>query len=147
MPEELIAADPSWKANRDRMEEEFAAPRIQDVEWADVVAFGTPAAPGATSPELGNTLAHIGLQVPRELLCGKGATAFTSSYGSAPGADLSVDDLQSRLLRLGFFTLPRPEGLGKPQDTASEYETARVHGRLAASLGRRLRGWRDRPAS
>ncbi len=149
MPEELIAADPTWKANRDRMHEEFAAPRIQDVEWADVVAFGTPATPGVTGPELATTLAHIGLQIPSPILRGKGATAFTSSYDARSGAELAANDLGSRLLQLGFVTLPRPEPFGESdqQDKTLEYETARVHGRLAASLGRTLRGWRDPSAA
>ena len=146
MPEELIAKDKVWKGSRDRMHEEFAAPRIQDVEWADVVAFGTPATPAVTGPELGVTLAQIGLEVPADILRGKAATAFTSSYGIQRGADAAVRDLESRLLQLGFVGLPRPESLVQPgdaNDLALEYETARVHGRLAASLGRKLRGWRD----
>lgn len=149
MPESLIAGDPQWRANRDRMHEEFAAPRIQDVEWADVVAFGTPAAPAATGPELATTLAEIGLQISSEVLRGKGATAFTSSYGYTQGAELAVNDLASRLLQLGLVTLPRPRSRVETdqQSTTHEYETARVHGRLLASLGRELRGWRDRPAA
>jgi NAD(P)H dehydrogenase (quinone) len=145
MPEDLIAADPKWQANRDRMHEEFAAPRIQDVEWADVVAFGTPAGPAGTGPELATTLAQIGLQVPAGILRGKGATAFTSSYGQIPGADSAIADVEGRLLKLGFVTLPRPQGLVE-QGSALEYEAARVHGRLAASLGRTVRGWQQRPA-
>lgn len=160
MPEELIAADTAWEANRTRMHEEFAAPRLQDLEWADVIAFGTPAAPAATGPELATTLAHIGLGIASEVLRGKGATAFTSSYGArqaeagqagaGQAGDVAVHDLQSRLLQLGFTVLPRPESLAKQEgvdDTTFEYETARVQGRLAASLARRLRGWRDQPAT
>ncbi len=148
MPEELIAADPAWAANRDRMHDEFATPRIQDVEWADVIAFGTPAAPAATSPELAMTLAQIALQIPPDVLRGKGATAFTSSYGYEQGTESAATDLGSRLLQLGFVTLPRPASLATPgasNVTSLEYETARVHGRLAASLGKKLRGWRDQP--
>lgn len=149
MTEDLIAADPAWKAGRDRMHEEFAAPRIQDVEWADIIAFGTPAQPAATSPEVATMLAHIGLQIPPDVLRGKGATAFTSSYGSMPGAKLAATDLAGRLLHLGFVTLPRLQTAGKAEeaDTTVQYEAARVHGRLAASLGRTLRGWRDPTAS
>ncbi len=146
MPEEMIASDPDWKANRDRMHEEFAAPRVQDVVWADLVAFGTPAGPAALSPELSATLAQIAHEIPPEVLAGKSATAFTSSYGAAVGAALAVADLESHLLRLGFITLPAPKRLAfKEEDPKArdEYETARIHGRLAAALGdalHRLRG-------
>ena len=140
MPEETIAADPDWKANRDRMQDEFAAPRIQDVVWADVIAFGTPAGPAATSTELSATLAQIAQEVPGEVLAGKGATAFTSTYDPRKGAELSVSDLQRRLLQLGFVTLPAPGSTLKPRSTEAtgDYEAARVHGRVAASLGKTM---------
>jgi NAD(P)H dehydrogenase (quinone) len=138
MAEALIAEDGAWKANRDRMHEEFAAPRIADVEWADVVAFGTPAGPGTVGLELGATLAEIGLKLPRRVLAGKAATPFTSSYAPVQGAELAAANLASGLARLGFVTLPRPLA------ETGDYETARVHGRQAAALGRVLRGWQDR---
>src|SRR3954469_24551293 len=56
LPEELIAADEAWRSERDRMQKEFAAPRLEDVAWADVIAFGTPAAIRGVSGELGATL-------------------------------------------------------------------------------------------
>lgn len=135
MPEDIIAADPTWLAARNRMHDEFAAPRIQDVAWADLIAFGTPAAPAATSAELAATLAHIALELPPQTLAGKAATAFTSTYAPAPGAQLAVHHLQSRLLHLGFTTLPFHPRPAVPLD---DYESARTHGRLAAYLGRRL---------
>ncbi len=80
MPEEVIASDQAWRSERDRMEKEFAAPRLEDVAWAHVIAFGTPAAPGGLSVELGATLGQIST-MSRTSLAGKAATAFTSSYG------------------------------------------------------------------
>lgn len=143
MPEETIAADPIWKAGRDRMHDEFAAPRTQDVAWADVIAFGTPASAAATGPELSATLAAISLEIPADVLSAKGATVFTSSYGLMEGAELAVADLESRLLHIGFVTLPRPRGSRDTnlQDKTHQYEAARVHGRLTAALGRALAGW------
>jgi NAD(P)H dehydrogenase (quinone) len=60
MPEEVIAADEAWRSERDRVHREYAAPRLEDVAWADVVAFGSPAATGSVSVELGATLSQIG---------------------------------------------------------------------------------------
>jgi NAD(P)H dehydrogenase (quinone) len=140
MPEELIVADEAWRSGRDRMEKEFAAPRLEDVAWAHVIAFGTPAATGGVSVELGATLAQIGT-VSRGSRAEKAATAFTSSYGAVPGAELATSELQSRLLRLGFVTLPVPEETGTVSSEASldDYERARVHGRKLTALGRALR--------
>ena len=139
MPEELIATDESWRSERNRMEKEFAAPRLEDVAWADVIAFGTPAAPGGLSVELGATLAQVGT-MSRSELAGKGATPFTSSYGTLPGAELGISELQSRLLRLGFVTLPGPvEAAGVSNDTRDDYELARAHGRRVTAVGRALK--------
>jgi NAD(P)H dehydrogenase (quinone) len=146
MPEEFIAADATWRANRDRMHQEFAAPRMEDLAWADVIAFGTPAAPASVGPELGATLAQIGLQISSEALVGKGATAFSSSYGAVAGAEKVIADLQSRLLNLGFVTLPTttlPAVVGASENIPADYEAARAHGRLAATLGRSLHRWLD----
>ena len=149
MPEEVVDADPIWKVNRDRMHEEFAAPRMQDVVWADVIAFGTPATPASTGPELSATLAQIALEIPAAVLARKGATAFTSSYCATESSEKAVADLEGRLLHAGFVTLPRPrgaKGTAASRDlTSVEYEAARVHGRLAASFARVMQNWREDP--
>ena len=146
LPEELIAADEAWRSERDRMEKEFAAPRLEDVAWADVIAFGTPAAVGGVSVELGATLAQIGT-LSRDTLARKAATAFTSSYGAISGAELAVSELQSRLLRLGFVTLPGPEeaDVVKNATNRNDYELARVQGRKLTALGRALRAVESSP--
>jgi NAD(P)H-dependent FMN reductase len=140
MPEEVIAADEAWRSERDRMHKEYAAPRLEDVVWADVVAFGTPATIGSVGAELGATLSQIATS-GKESLARKAATAFTSSYGALAGAELALSELQSRLLRLGFVTLPVPEEAGIVRGVASlqDYELARMHGRKLTALGRALR--------
>jgi NAD(P)H dehydrogenase (quinone) len=140
MPEELITADEAWRAERDRMHKEFAAPRLEDVEWADVIAFGTPAAAEGLSVELGATLAQIGA-LGRNRLGRKIGTAFSSSYGTIPGAELAVSELQSHLLRLGFITMPLPEEAGSlgQEPGPNNYELARIHGRKLTALGRALK--------
>src|SRR3982751_625300 len=118
MPDEVIAADEAWRSERDRMHKEYAAPRLEDVAWADVVAFGTPAAPGSVGAELGATLSQIAT-LGKERLGGKAATAFTSSYGALAGAELALSELQSRLLRLGVVALPVPEEAGTVRSETS----------------------------
>ena len=139
LPEELIVADEAWRSERDRMQKEFAAPRLEDVAWADVIAFGTPAAIGGVSVELGATLSQIGT-LDRDSLARKAATAFTSSYGAMAGAELALSELQSRLLRFGFVTLPVPGDTGTVSRETSlhDYELARVQGRKLTALGRAL---------
>jgi NAD(P)H dehydrogenase (quinone) len=147
MPDEVIAADEVWRSERDRMHKEYAAPRLEDVGWADVVAFGSPAATGSVSPELGATLSQIAT-LGKKSLARKAATAFTSSYGPLAGAELALSELQSRLLRLGFVTVPVPEEAGIARSDASlqDYELARVHGRKLTALGRVLHGIEKSPS-
>ena len=114
-------------------------PRLDDVAWAHVIAFGSPAATGGLSVELGATLSHIGT-LPKGSLTGKAATAFTSSYGKMAGAELALSELQAHLLRLGLVTLPVPWEAGrlKSDESTNDYELARMHGRNLAALGRAL---------
>jgi NAD(P)H dehydrogenase (quinone) len=148
MPEPLIAADEVWRSERERMEKEFALPRVEDVAWADVIAFGTPAAPGGLSVELGATLAP-GSIVSEGALSGKGVTAFTSTYGAMSGAELAISELQSRLLRLGFVVFPGPAQPGalSTLDARDDYELARVHGRRMTALGRALKRVETSPST
>jgi NAD(P)H dehydrogenase (quinone) len=39
---QTIAADPAWKENLDRMNQEFIAPREIDLDWADVLVLAIP---------------------------------------------------------------------------------------------------------
>jgi NAD(P)H dehydrogenase (quinone) len=139
MPEELINLDETWRSERDRMHKEFAAPRLEDVAWAHVIAFGSPAATGGLSVELGATLSQIGT-LPEGSLTGKAATAFTSSYGKMAGAEPALSELQAHLLRLGLVTLPVPWEAGrvKSDESMNDYELARMHGRNLTALGRAL---------
>lgn len=139
MPEELIQKNGAWLAERDRMEKEFAAPRLDDVAWADVIAFGTPAGLNGLSAELAATLGAIET-MDSSGLAGKLATAFTSSYAPRAGAELALSELQSRLLRLGIITVPtlKASDLGWLESTA-DYELARAHGRRITAIGRALK--------
>ena len=145
MADEMISADAAWRVHRDRMHNEFASPRPDDFVWADIVAFGTPAAVGAVSPELAATLEVLRLQTGISFT-EKAATAFTSSYGMVPGAESTLNALDAQLLRLGFTVMsPFAEarnGLHPLSQSLEDYERARVQGRRAAALGRALQSTR-----
>lgn len=131
--EAVIAADPAWKAARDRMEDEFAAPRVVDAEWADVIAFGTPAGLGRLSPELA---VYLEVLERAGTLAGKIGTAFTSSYTVRMGSEGAVSGLQAALLGAGMLVMPKPEG-------ADDFERAHWHGRAVVELARALKLGRE----
>src|SRR5215472_9664093 len=49
---EVMAKVPKWAENAARMNAEYPAPTLDDVEWADAVIFGTPTRFGNSSAEL-----------------------------------------------------------------------------------------------
>jgi NAD(P)H dehydrogenase (quinone) len=129
-PEDVIARDPAWQAARDRMHQEFAAPRVADAEWADVLCLGTPAGPGTLSPELGVYLEEL----RREVAPGdKIATAFTSTYQDGADPERALASLHAVLSSWGVTVMPAQES-STPQ--ASEFERARQQGRRVVAVAR-----------
>ena len=132
-PEDVVASVPGWRENRDRMHAEYAEPRIADVDWADAIAFGTPATRDV-GPELGAFLEQTKSAGGLGKLSHKVASAFTSTYVAGALRDAAVESLSAQLLRMGYIVAPAPAN-GLVQD----YECAREHGRCFAYLARALR--------
>ena len=131
--ESLIAQDPAWLATRDRMHQEFAAPRPADAQWADVLCFGTPAAPAMLSPEISLVLDRFRRETT---LTGKLAAAFTSSYAPRAGSATAVDALHSALLHAGLTVVP-PQASFAPE--FDDFELARRQGRHIVHIARALK--------
>jgi len=127
--EEAIAQDPEWRANRDRMHDEFAAPTLADAEWAHVLAFGMPA--GMFSPELGAYLDRF----RRSELAGKVGTAFVSGYLPASGRESARAALEAGLLGLGLTVMPGPRLI---PNAGNDWELAHAQGREAVFIARAL---------
>ncbi|UWZ85202.1 NAD(P)H-dependent oxidoreductase [Occallatibacter riparius] len=129
-PEERIAADAAWQKARGRMHQEYAAPRPADAEWADVIAFGTPAAPGVTSPELGAYLEWLAARgTLKARIGGAFASRLESSLGSA-----ALADLQAALLREGMSVMATP--LSRSGESDGGYERSHDQGRCLVELAR-----------
>ncbi len=135
-PEDVIASVPGWRENRDRMHAEYAEPSIADAEWADAVAFGTPAS-GSVSPELDAFLDQLKNPGDPGRRAQKIASAFSSTYVAGTARDTAIEALAARLFKLGYL-------VATPSVRADEdYESAREHGRRLARLARALRTYRD----
>jgi len=132
--EEIIAQDPGWKANRDRMHDEFAAPAVADAEWAHVLALGVPA--GLLSPELG---AYLDRFRSGELK-GKVGTAFVSGYQSALGREAAQSALETAMLSKGLTVMPGPRA---HQDAGNDWELAHAHGKEVVAIARALNQARE----
>jgi NAD(P)H dehydrogenase (quinone) len=135
--EETIAQDPAWLAARNRMHQEYAAPRVADADWADLLCFGTPAGlgmpSGMLSPELGVYLD----QLRREMAPGSRiATAFSSTYEPRAGAEGALASLHQALLGWGLTLVPAQASFVA---SLSDFERARRQGRYAVELARTLK--------
>lgn len=130
--EDVVSDVPGWRENRDRMHSEFAAPREVDVEWADAIAFGTPAAHSAVSEELQLFLDQLKILQREGKLAGKLSTAFTSSYAANASGRASLADLQGKLLNLGFIVAPDP--MSNHAAKEDDFELARLQGHRLAKL-------------
>jgi NAD(P)H dehydrogenase (quinone) len=137
--EEAVVHDPEWLANRDRMHEEFAAPTLADAEWAHVLAFGTPAAAGLLSPELGAYLDRF----RKGELSGKIGTAFTSGYSERETALMS---LQMAMLRMELTVIPAAGGVAS-SGGSNEWELAHAQGTQAVMIARALNQAKGREGS
>jgi hypothetical protein len=110
---DVIARDPSWKENLERMTPEYIAPRPIDIEWAEVLIL---AAPPDSAAEMERFLSAL------ESCRGKIGAPVTSDsfpYAAAAKAELTIVPLASH----------GPDRLG----------AARAHGKHVAEIARKLK--------
>lgn len=137
-PEDVIAGVPRWRENRDRMHAEYAEPQLADADWADAIAFGTPATVYGVSRELDAYLQQIesaGHSVKRAATI---ASTFTSTYVPGRAREAAEEGLQSLLLKMGYVVAPAVR-TGPDED----HESARAHGRRLARMARAMRTLRE----
>src|SRR5256886_17710237 len=106
LSEELrISADQYWGRHRSEVEEGPVA-RIEDLEWADGLAFGTPTRFGNVAAQLKVFLDLAGELWQQGKLIDKVATSFTSSQTSHGGQESTILALNNTLYHWGAIVLP-----------------------------------------
>src|SRR2546430_4737125 len=106
LSEELrISADQYWGRHRSEVEEGPVA-RIEDLEWADGLAFGTPTRFGNLAAELKVFPDLAGELWQQGKLIDKVATSFTSSQTSHGGQESTILALNNTLYHWGAIVLP-----------------------------------------
>src|SRR5947209_11926599 len=99
MPAEVISRSPEWADNRERMDKEYAAPRLADAQWADAVIIGTPDREVFISTELKAYLDVLAVSDPEHRFERKIGSVFSSSYNQVAGRP-AVSDAEKMLLAL-----------------------------------------------
>jgi NAD(P)H dehydrogenase (quinone) len=106
LSEELrISADQFWGRHRSEVDEEPVA-QINDLEWADGLAFGTPTRFGNVAAQLKVFLDLAGELWQEGKLIDKVATSFTSSQTTHGGQESTILALNNTLYHWGAIVLP-----------------------------------------
>lgn len=100
-----ISAKQYWGQHRSEIEDEPEA-ALEDIEWADGIAFGTPVRFGNVSAQLKVFLDLAGELWQQGKLADKVATSFTSSQTEHGGQESTILALNNTLYHWGAVVLP-----------------------------------------
>ncbi len=104
-PEEAIAANPRWVAHRERVAD-LPEATLDDLEWADGFALGTPTRFGLPAAQLKQFLDQSGGLWARRVLEDKVGTAFTSASTRHGGLEATILAINITLYHWGAIVLP-----------------------------------------
>jgi NAD(P)H dehydrogenase (quinone) len=100
-----ISQNQYWGRHRSQMENEPVA-TLDDLEWADGVAFGTPTRFGNVAAQLKQFIDQAGELWQDGKLANKVGTAFTSSQTTHGGQESTILALNNTLYHWGMLILP-----------------------------------------
>ena len=104
-PEMLISQNQAWGRHRSEVSDEPTA-SLQDLEWADGIAFGTPTRFGNVAAQLKMYLDEAGELWQEGKLINKVVTAFTSSQTPHGGQESTILALNNTFYHWGAIVLP-----------------------------------------
>src|ERR687893_2770716 len=104
-PEMLISQNQAWGRHRSEVSDEPIA-SLDDLEWADGIAFGTPTRFGNVAAQLKMFLDQAGELWQEGKLIDKVATAFTSSQTVHGGQESTILALNNTFYHWGTIVLP-----------------------------------------
>jgi NAD(P)H dehydrogenase (quinone) len=89
-PPEVIEASPAWARFRAEVSAEVPEASVNDLEWAEGYAFGTPTRFGNPSAQLKQFIDQAGPLWAKGVLADKAATSFTSAMNSHGGSESTI---------------------------------------------------------
>jgi NAD(P)H dehydrogenase (quinone) len=104
-PEMLISQNQAWGRHRSDISDEPTA-SLDDLEWADGIAFGTPTRFGNVAAQLKMYLDQAGELWQQGKLINKVVTAFTSSQTVHGGQESTILALNNTFYHWGSIVLP-----------------------------------------
>ena len=101
----LISQNQHWGRHRSEVEDEPTA-MLEDLEWADGVAFGTPTRFGNVAAQLKQFMDQAGRLWQEGKLADRVGTAFTASMTAHGGQESTILALNNTLYHWGMLILP-----------------------------------------
>ncbi|MFI7298900.1 NAD(P)H:quinone oxidoreductase [Streptomyces sp. NPDC050121] len=105
-PEEAIESNPAWAQHRRDTHDAVEVATLEDLEWADGYAFGTPTRYGAPAAQLKQFLDTAGGLWQDGKLADKPVTAFVSSAERNGGQESTILSLNNVFYHWGSIIVP-----------------------------------------
>jgi NAD(P)H dehydrogenase (quinone) len=105
-PAEAIAANERWQRYVDEVAPGIPEVEMDDLAWADGLAFGSPTRFGGPTAQLKNVLDQTGGLWFKGVLADKVATAFTSASTGHGGLESTILALNNAFYHWGSLVLP-----------------------------------------
>ena len=157
-PDTAIDANPAWRAHVDATKDSVPEATLDDLEWANAYAFGTPTRFGNVTAQLKQFLDLSGGRWQAGKLQDKPVTSFTSSANRHGGQESTILALNNVFYHWGCLIVPPgytdpllfasggnpygvswPSGSGEGPDEAT-LEAARYQGRRLVDIAARFNG-------
>jgi NAD(P)H dehydrogenase (quinone) len=137
--DKTVESEPGWKEHRDRMSQEYIAPRETDLEWADAVIAGTPARVGAASGEWAEFLHLLEMVGSCGKLEGKVGTAFTGASRDGAENESTLGTLCGAMAKRGLTVVLPGELDSRDVSEAAALQAVRLQARRVAAITRALK--------
>lgn len=105
-PAEAIASNPAWARHREDTDSVVEVATLDDLEWADGYAFGTPTRYGAPAAQLKQFLDTAGSLWQDGKLADKPVTTFVSSAERHGGQEATILSLNNVFYHWGAIIVP-----------------------------------------
>lgn len=165
-PQAAIDANPAWRAHLDAVSEVVSEAGLDDLEWADGYAFGSPTRYGNPAAQLRQFIDQTGQLWQQGVMADKPVTSFTAAINRHGGAESTLLALNNVFYHWGSIIVPPGytdpllyAAGGNPYGTshitgypaalpgAEVLAAARYQGRRLATLTSRLAAGRDQEAA
>lgn len=105
-PATAIDANPRWRAHLDTIAARIPEASLDDLEWAEGYAFGTPSRFGAPAAQLKQFLDSTGRLWMDGVLSNKPVTSFTSAMNRHGGQEATLLSLNNVFYHWGSILVP-----------------------------------------